>query len=316
MLTCTVCDSDTAGHFLNVYDDRYGYPGQFHLLRCSSCGHRYLDCRMSPEQLSELYTNFYPRSSLNQRDYKPYHEAAGIKAWLDGAYRSAFRWVPGNVRVLDIGCGFGETLGYHAARGCDVYGVEVDENIRRVAERYGFKVHVGLFDPDVYEPDYFDYVTMDQVIEHMGNPVETLKGIARVLKPGGIAILSTPNADGWGTKRFGNRWLHWHAPYHLQHFSVRSMRVAAEKAGLSVKQHKVITSSDWLYWQWIHLLTYPKPGNPSVFWSPTGKLHLYQKMPKIVLTLLHRLKITHIITRILDRLQIGDNVLYFLVKPY
>ncbi len=38
--------------------------------------------------------------------------------------------MPRNVRVLDIGCGFGESLGYYEARGCEAYGVEADENTR------------------------------------------------------------------------------------------------------------------------------------------------------------------------------------------
>lgn len=270
---------------------------------------------MSPEQLFELYTHYYPRSSFNVEDFRPYHEVAGIRAWLNGVYRSAFRWVPRNVRVLDIGCGFGETLGYHAERGCDVYGVEADENIRRISDIYGFRVHVGLFDPDSYPRDFFDYVTMDQVIEHMSDPVETLQGVARVLKPGGVAVLSTPNADGWGARRFGSRWLHWHVPYHLHHFSVRSMGLTAERAGLHVKLHKVITSSDWLHWQWIHLLMYPDPGYPSVFWAHKGKLPIYKAMLLYILTLLNFLKINHIITRILDQCKVGDNLLYFLVKP-
>jgi SAM-dependent methyltransferase len=76
-------------------------------------------------------------------DYKPHEDLSGFKAWLNGAYSSPFRWVPKNVRVLDIGCGFGESLGYYKAQGCETYGVEVDENIRRVAENFGYNVHDG-----------------------------------------------------------------------------------------------------------------------------------------------------------------------------
>jgi len=181
------------------------------------------------------------------------------------------------VRVLDLGCGFGESLGYHAARGCDVYGVEADENIRRVVEKFGYKVHVGLFDDRVYEPEFFDYVTMDQVIEHVTDPLLTLRGVARILKSGGKAILSTPNANGWGAKIFGRRWINWHAPYHLQFFSRDSMRIAAEQAGFEVTQVKTITNSEWLFYQWIHLVTYPKLGEPSWFWSPKKMVQLSRR---------------------------------------
>ena len=298
----------------NIYDDRFGYPGIFHINKCCECGHNFIFGNIVPEMLTILYTDYYPRSSISLEEYRPYHEISGFKAWFEGSFRSAFRWVPENVRVLDIGCGFGETLGYHQARGCEVYGVEADENIRRVADRFGFNVHVGLFDPDLYDPCFFDYVTMDQVIEHMTDPVETLRGVARVLKPEGMAIISAPNVNGWGARLFGRRWINWHAPYHLQHFSGKSMAIAAEKAGLSIERSETITSSDWLHFQWMHLVTLPKMGQPSPFWSLKGNQNVSTRLLLRIISLTHATKINHLITRFFDFLGIGDNFLFILRK--
>lgn len=314
ILNCPLCSSQQMNKKIEVYDDRYGYPGSFQLNICLQCRHISIAGDFTPELLTKLYTHYYPRSSFDPNQYRPSPEVKGFKAWLNGERRSAYCWVPKNVRVLDIGCGFGETLGYHESRGCEVYGVEADENIRRVAEKFGFKVHIGLFDPDNYEADYFDYVTMDQVIEHVTDPLVTMRGIARVLKVGGTAILSTPNASGWGARLFGSRWINWHAPYHIQHFSSSSMRIAAGQAGLSVEKAKTITSSEWLYYQWIHLLTYPKNGEPSTFWSPHGIRSDKVKIILKALSYIHRTKIDHIITRFFDAIGIGDNYLYILRK--
>ena len=243
MSECIICGQEANVNKHHLYDDRYGYPGKFQLERCQMCGHAFLQHEFTPKRLSELYSNYYPRSGFDLDHYQPYQEQTGFLAWLDGMNSSAFRWVPKNIRILDIGCGFGESLGYHAARGCNVYGVETDENIRRVADKFGFMVHVGLFNPDIYEPDYFDFVTMDQVIEHTTDPVQTLKGVSRILNPGGTAVLTTPNAHGWGRKVFGLRWINWHAPYHLQFFSRSSMKLAAEKAGLCIETIRTITPS-------------------------------------------------------------------------
>jgi 2-polyprenyl-3-methyl-5-hydroxy-6-metoxy-1,4-benzoquinol methylase len=312
---CCICGNGTVKK-QTVYDDRYGYPGEFTLLRCPNCGHAFLDCDMTPSQLGELYTNYYPRKTFNLAQYKPHAEKSGLGAWFNGLNSSAFRGVPKNVRVLDVGCGFGQSLGYHAARGCDVYGVEADENIRRVADKFGFKVHVGLFDDNIYEAEFFDYVTMDQVIEHVTDPLSTLRGVARILKPGGTAILSTPNASGWGAKIFGRRWINWHAPYHVQFFSRRSMQLAAEQSGLVVTKVKTITNSEWLYYQWIHLVLYPKPGEPSRFWSSNhhGRTLLEWRILR-ALGLMHRIKINHFITRFFDSLGLGDNYVFVLKKP-
>ena len=315
-MKCTVCRSAARSSTAPIWDDRYAYPGQFTLMRCSNCDHVFLDCDFTSSQLGELYTNYYPRKTFDLAQYKPDIEKIGLGAWFNGLKSSAFRRVPKNVRLLDVGCGFGETLGYHAARGCDVYGVEADENIRRVAEKFGFKVHVGLFDDSIYEPEFFDYVTMDQVIEHVIDPLSTLRGVSRILKPGGSAIFSTPNAGGWGAKIFGRRWINWHAPYHVQFFSRRSLRLAAKQAGLVLAEIETVTNSEWLYYQWIHLATYPKAGEPSRFWSPNHDgMTLLQRRILRVLELMHKYKVNHILTRFFDSLGLGDNYVFVLKKP-
>lgn len=311
MNKCLVC-RNAVRHYKTLFDDRYGYPGLFQLAKCDHCGHMSLQTTFSPESLTRLYTDYYPRSAFRPEDYHSHKEVRGFWSWLNGERCSAYAWVPENVRVIDIGCGFGETLGYHKGRGCEVYGVEADENIRRVAERYGFNVHVGLFDPDLYEPGFFDYVTMDQVIEHVSNPVESLRGIARILKPGGVAILSTPNANGWGARLFGRYWINWHAPYHLHHFSEKSMAMAAEQAGMALEQVRIITSSEWLFYQWIHLATYPKMGVPSSFWISKGKMQGRNKWIMAMLQIVHRAKMNHLMTRLLDTMGVGDNHLFYL----
>ena len=299
---------------MSLYDDRYGYPGEFALRKCTGCGHKFLEHGFSRDLLNNLYTSYYPRSSFSPEQFRPRKEVKGFRAWLNGSRRSAYCWVPPKVRVLDIGCGFGESLAYHAARGCDAYGVEVDENIKRVAEKFGFKVHIGPFAPEVYGPDFFDYVTMDQVLEHVVDPVETLSGVEKILRPGGKVIISTPNSSGWGARLFGRRWINWHAPYHLHHFSAQSMGLAAEKAGLAVEQVRTITMSEWLLYQWIHVVLFPKPGEPSAFWALEKSKADLDKIWIKAMTLIHHLKINHLITRMFDQLGIGDNRLFFLIK--
>lgn len=314
-MICPVCSHSSFIKSFDLWDDRYGYPGKFQISICENCGHYCLPDKISPRLIKDLYTNYYPRSSIDLRHYKPYTESCGIKAWLNGDFASAFRWVPEGVKILDIGCGFGETLGYHKSRGCDAYGVEADENILRVAEKFGFKVHVGSFDPSMYEKDCFDYVTMDQVLEHVMSPVETLIGIHRILKPGGHAIFSTPNPNGWGAKAFRRRWMNWHAPYHIQFFSDKSLTMAVERSGLLMEKCLTVTSSEWLYYQWVHLITYPQAGQPSGFWSPKARLKISEKIFIKLIYLAHKLKINHLITRLFDLLKLGDNYLVFLRKP-
>ena len=125
---CPVCNNNLPIFFTALYDDRYRYPGIFPLFLCPSCDHAFLQDDFSTELLVELYLNYYPRSSFDIEQHKPHKEVFGFNAWFEGVGSAPFRWVPRNVRVLDIGCGFGESLGYYQARGCEAYGVDIDEN--------------------------------------------------------------------------------------------------------------------------------------------------------------------------------------------
>lgn len=314
-MNCPICHSLSIRSIGERYDDRYGFPGYFSLLTCIECEHQFLNASFTANQLKSLYSQYYPRTSFKSEDHRPHQEEKGLKAWLDGLNSSAFRWIPPNVRILDIGCGFGEALGYHKARGCEVYGVEADANIIRVAEKFGYNVEVGLFDADRYIPNSFDYVTLDQVFEHVQNQAEVLRGIAKILKPGGWVILSLPNAEGWGAKLFGRKWINWHAPYHLHFFSIKSMQLTAEKAGLVLEETKTLTASAWLHFQWIHLLTCPLEGIPSSFWASNGRNGFAKKIIIKIFSILHYFKINCLITRLFDALGMGDNRLYFLRKP-
>jgi len=297
-----------------LYDDRYGYRGLYSLLKCKNCLHIWLDANFSPRELESLYTDFYPRSELKVEDYKPSVPAEGFSAWLNGAKRSAYTHVPENVKVLDIGCGFCETLGYHSMRGCEVYGVEADANAAKAAERYNFKVHIGLFNHEMFQPEFFDYVTLDQVIEHAANPLEMLSGVSKILKKGGVAIISTPNSSGLFAKILGRFWLHWHVPYHLHQFSFNSMEFAAKKCGFIIERADTITPSDWIYYQQLHLFVRPSEGDPAAFWSTRGRCGFIAKIAVKFLSYFHKTKINHVVTRVIDTIKAGDNFLFFLRK--
>lgn len=313
-MKCTVCGLDKVEDHISLYDDRYGYSGKFTIVRCLSCGHKQIQEVFLPSTLARIYTDYYPRASYNLDQYQPHQEIKGFWAWLNGSYSSAFRWVPKNVRVLDIGCGFGQSLGYHKARGCDVYGVEADSNVQLVADRFGYNIHIGLFDVSLYELEYFDYVTADQVIEHIIDPIKTLSDVASILKPHGKVILSTPNSNGWGARVFGKYWINWHTPYHLQHFSKRSLELAANKAGLVLEKAMTMTNSEWLYYQWIHLFFFPKIDEPSVFWSHKTDHTFIQKVVLKILRLIHKSKVNHLVSRFFDAVGLGDNYIFILSK--
>lgn len=311
--SCPVCGSPCFVEAL-LGDDRYAFPGSYPMVICSACKHRHLNVSMTSEQIGQLYTNFYPRSELDVETWQAPSQHAPLVTWWQGLRSSAFRWVPRQARVLDIGCGFGESLGYHRGRGCVATGVEADANAARAAKRHGLDIRIGLFDACDFQPESFDVVTLDQVVEHVQDAEALLRGIHTVLKPGGLAILSTPNAAGWGARLFGRRWIHWHAPYHLQFFSPQSLRRLAASAGFTVERAESITNSRWLAFQWCHLVAYPPKGTRSVFWNATLPRSNAQRLAFVLLAVVDRLGVNALATRIADFAGQGDNQVFVLRK--
>jgi hypothetical protein len=99
----------------------------------------------------------------------------------------------------------------------------------------------------------FDVITLNQVIEHVQDPIETLTVLRDSLSYGGIIFLATPNGDSASLRRMGAKWMHWHVPYHQHIFTPESLRLAASAAGLTLLMQKSRTPLEWLRLQQQHL---------------------------------------------------------------
>src|SRR5262249_26617361 len=96
------------------------------------------------------------------------------------------------LRLLDIGAAQGALLEEAARLGFDAEGVDhCEDNVQRACAK-GLKVkHLSVEDLD--DESAFDVITMMDIIEHLPNPVDVLKRVARALKPGGELVVYTPN---------------------------------------------------------------------------------------------------------------------------
>lgn len=101
-------------------------------------------------------------------------------------------------RILDMGCGDG-VLSYCIAReGGVVSGIDLDkyaiEFARKRTRRYRTSIDFSVQDVCATEftNDSFDAIVSNEVIEHVPNPEEMLLEMKRILKPDGVAVVSTP----------------------------------------------------------------------------------------------------------------------------
>ena len=138
-------------------------------------------------------------------------------------------------RVLDVGCGRGQTLEALQRLGGDVHGTEMSPPAARAArQRLGSpdRIVVGELAEAGYASDSFDCVTMWHVLEHTLRPLDVLVETARVVKPGGLVYVEVPNAGGWPARRYGADWLAFDIDHHVSHFTERTLLGLAGRAAL------------------------------------------------------------------------------------
>jgi SAM-dependent methyltransferase len=151
-------------------------------------------------------------------------------------------------RFLDIGCGQGYVLEHALRRGWNVCGLEPSHVwVEQTAARLG----VPIWEQRVEEADLpagsCDVVFSDSVIEHLANPMAMMKLAQRVLKPGGLFYLVTPNAEAL-VNRIRGLLFHFASshrasfieplcsPYHIVGFTPHSLSVLADRAGFEVRR--------------------------------------------------------------------------------
>ena len=271
--SCIICQHNTRVLYENIFDNRHGYPRLFSIYRCDHCGL----CRTRPsldrEELSRIYQKYYPRSSETSEQvlsiFKKIKDISPFRLWAQGGGNACYQYISPGKKVLDLGCGNCLSLlmaRHHGAR--EVIGVDVDLNILPIAKQLGLDVHIGQLSDLPAEKGLFDYILAQQVIEHEPNPGQLLIEIRERLAENGQVILSFPNVNALYRHIFGEKWLHWHPPYHINHFSKKSITLLAEKCGFRIKKLFTVTPDAWMTYQMRTLQILYVRGQRDPFWDP------------------------------------------------
>ena len=215
----------------------------YSIVRCLTCNALLTSPIPSARNQQEHYEkNYYSNKDGNRFRF-------GIATVVQGAFRkirarTMRRHLPhiSGRKILDIGCGRGEVLQQFKKWGADVYGIELSGAAADVAAMKigNTRIIRSELNNMHFSSQYFDVITMWHVLEHVRHPVNILQNVARLLKPDGIGYIEVPNAAGRVATTWKKSWLGYDLPNHLTHFSIETLKDAADRGGLEC--------IEWQFW--------------------------------------------------------------------
>lgn len=246
---CPLCAGRLDVHLHEVEDPLS--RRSFDVLRCDGCGLG--QTYPVPSDLAPYYENYHggrhgvtARHCVNRRISFVRDATRGQKPGL----------------LLDIGCGDGSFLLAARKGGWRVLGTEINPH---AARHRGLDVFTDL--GEIPESSVFDCITLWHSLEHLCDPLGSLKRIRSHLSPTGVLLIAVPDSEGIQAKLFGRRWFHLDVPRHLYHFGKTSLSVLLQATGFCPVQ--------WRYQEFEYdLLGWPQSALNCLLPTPNVFFHL------------------------------------------
>ncbi len=238
---CVICGSDERTPLFSK-ESRTGES--FTLVKCGRCGLQFVSPRPDEGEIGAYYGDSY-FATRTDRGYDNYFSEETRReiervVRMNLADMDFFGYegsLPGEKRVLDIGCAAGYFLAFMRDRGWDATGVDISPACVEFARGAGLAV---------YEDDYleisfarpFDLITLWASIEHLHRPDRFLEKARDELQDGGRLFISTCRAGGANFMRLhGSRWRFYNFPEHLWFFSRAGMKKLLKKNGFRIVRY-------------------------------------------------------------------------------
>lgn len=223
---CVLCGGRKGKSFLS-------WKGGYELFSCPKCGAVSANIAAEVTHFDDTYNNDvyyrkFKREILKHYDYRK--KTQGQERFNYVVKRLKFN--SKKIKVLDVGCGAGYFLSVLKEQGVWARGLEVNPAQVRYGRGRGLNVSVNdLAD----EPDnYYDVITMFDVLEHLFDPLPTIKKVSRKLKPGGYFVAYTPNIHSLGFDLMGSKQNNLLPFEHFVFFNKPSFGYLSKNAGLKI----------------------------------------------------------------------------------
>jgi len=187
--------------------------------------------------LQAVYDEDYWHSERpRERGYADYvadaalHERTFTQRW-----RGVERHAPQAGRALDLGCADGVFLSILRKQGWQVEGVEPSCMAELARKRLGAEsvMQVPIESLELPE-DHYDLISMWDVIEHLPDPMTSLRNARRWLRADGVLMIETQDVRSLAARVLGRRWHHYKHAEHLHHFHAGTLQRALNESGFEI----------------------------------------------------------------------------------
>jgi SAM-dependent methyltransferase len=240
---CLLCaarrvDEEAGAHRLaplypSIEDYEYGVQRQSRYFECGECGFVMQLPRVSADEIPSLYPADYQAHSKPGKSIfavlKQYLIAKDARRVIAVAGSSA-------PRILEIGCGNGSLLKRILVTNPKAYVCGIDIVDLGISANSGIDFRLGQLEQVELSDESFDVIYCSNLIEHVVDPIKFMMQLRKLLRPGGMAIIITPNHLSLDRFVFGRRWGGYHFPRHVTLFNHRNIRKAIELSGLQVRR--------------------------------------------------------------------------------
>ena len=225
-MKCPACRHDIPENIIETHRDPLG-SGYYRLLSCPFCSVVFSDPMKNPGP--QWYQQFTLRWG------PPAGREPLVPFWRIRCLESIIAREPKReMRVLDVGCGYGSFLDAARSRGCAVSGIDFDEKKVAFARARGIEdARVAAFETYASENPgkKFDIITFFQVLEHVDDPISFIENVAALLAPGGYILFDVPNRRGLLRSATG---IMDYPPHHLTRWDMTALSVFLDGHDFSV----------------------------------------------------------------------------------
>lgn len=243
-VSCPICGVDEC-------EERFHKEG-FTFVQCHRCTLFYVNPCLKDEYVKEVYEH-QSYSDIVRSLLSP---SATYRRERFGTERvqiiNRFARPDGRAgRVLDVGCATGFFLEAAQADGWEVFGVEANPYLADFAQNSGLEVRNERIEDTTFPPNFFDAITLFEVIEHVRHPTQILDKVHLLLRPGGVVFVYTPNFDCAERLIMGTKAHFIWGSNHLTYFTRTSLRYAFERCGFTVLREETqgldVEDMIWFY---------------------------------------------------------------------